>query len=55
MPIKFKCPHCQTPLSAGSDLAGKAAKCPDCGKDVTVPGEKGAQTVDGQDKREKKE
>lgn len=55
MPMKFKCPHCQTPLSAASDLAGKAAKCPNCSKDVAVPREKGAQTTGGEGKAAQKE
>jgi hypothetical protein len=37
MPIKFKCPHCQALLEAGSDLAGKKGTCPKCSKAITVP------------------
>ena len=39
MLIEFKCPHCQSPLRAGSELAGKEGACPKCKKAVTVPEE----------------
>lgn len=42
MLIKFKCPHCQTQLSAGSSLAGQAGKCPKCHEGVTVPDHRSA-------------
>jgi hypothetical protein len=37
MAIEFKCPHCQAPLNANDDLAGKTGNCPKCGKEITVP------------------
>jgi hypothetical protein len=37
MPIKFKCPHCQKPLSVKEHLAGKRAACPACKKVLTIP------------------
>lgn len=37
MPIKFSCPSCSKRLNAPDSAAGKTAKCPGCGKSVTVP------------------
>ena len=37
MPIKFKCPSCQKPLSVKDHLAGKKAACPVCKKPMTIP------------------
>lgn len=37
MPIKFKCPHCQTAIEAVEDIAGEKRSCPMCGQAVTVP------------------
>lgn len=37
MLIKFRCPHCQTALEAGSNLAGKKGSCPKCNKTISVP------------------
>lgn len=37
MPISVKCSDCGKPLKAPDNLAGKKAKCPDCGAVVTVP------------------
>ena len=37
MAIEFKCPHCQTILKAGENMAGSTGNCPKCGKSVTVP------------------
>jgi transcription initiation factor IIE alpha subunit len=37
MPIKFKCPHCQTALEAVDESAGKKGSCPMCGQVVSVP------------------
>jgi len=35
--MKFKCPHCQRPISCPDSAAGKRGKCPSCGEIVTVP------------------
>lgn len=35
--IRFQCPHCEKGLNVSSAHAGKKAKCPGCGKPVTVP------------------
>jgi tetratricopeptide (TPR) repeat protein len=37
MPIRFKCPHCQKPLSVKEHLAGKKAACPACKKAIKIP------------------
>ena len=37
MPIKFKCPHCQTALEGVDELAGTKRSCPKCGKEINVP------------------
>lgn len=37
MAIEFRCPQCQKLLRVGDDAAGKQAKCPGCGAQVTVP------------------
>jgi hypothetical protein len=37
MAIEFNCPHCKMKLKAGSDFAGKKAKCPSCNKEIVVP------------------
>ncbi len=39
MLIRFKCGHCAKLLQAGSQLAGKKGKCPNCNKEITVPKE----------------
>jgi Zn finger protein HypA/HybF involved in hydrogenase expression len=44
MPINFKCPHCQSPLQAVSNLSGKQGRCPKCNKEVTVPQDAGSQS-----------
>lgn len=45
MPIKFKCPHCQTALEAKDDIAGEKHSCPMCGQAVSVPkANSGSQT-----------
>jgi hypothetical protein len=42
MPIRFRCEHCQSRLSVSTRKAGARARCPQCGKPVTVPdGESG--------------
>ena len=40
MVIQFSCPHCEAPLKARDELAGKIGKCPECGKAVAVPQKK---------------
>jgi hypothetical protein len=35
--IAFECPHCGKRLKAKSERAGRAVKCPQCAKSVTVP------------------
>jgi len=50
MPIKFKCPHCQTSLEAISDLAGKKQSCPMCGQAVTVPKTDSGPQSEGKEK-----
>lgn len=37
MTIRFKCPHCQKPLSVKDHLAGKKAACPVCKKVIAIP------------------
>jgi DNA-directed RNA polymerase subunit M/transcription elongation factor TFIIS len=37
MPISVKCPDCLTGLKAPETLAGKKAKCPQCGSIVPIP------------------
>jgi hypothetical protein len=37
MPIRFSCPHCTQKLSVSTRKAGKAANCPRCKKELTVP------------------
>ncbi len=37
MAIRFKCPHCQKPLSVKDHLAGKKAVCPVCKKAIAIP------------------
>ncbi len=37
MTIRFKCQHCQKPLSVKDHLAGKKAACPACKKAITIP------------------
>lgn len=54
MTVKFKCPHCLTLLEAGSKLIGKAGKCPNCGKEITVP-DKDDQMPDKGSETEKKD
>jgi len=54
MTVKFKCPHCLTSLEAGGKLIGKTGKCPNCGKEITVP-DKDDQMPDEGSKTAKKE
>jgi len=35
--IAFSCTHCDKSLRVNEELAGKQAKCPACGKPVTIP------------------
>ncbi|MEN1681887.1 MAG: hypothetical protein AAGJ46_20085 [Planctomycetota bacterium] len=37
MTFKFACPKCQKSIKATSELAGKTAKCPDCGVKIKIP------------------
>lgn len=37
MPIRFSCTKCSKKLSAPDKLAGKLAKCPDCGTKTRIP------------------
>ena len=37
--ITFNCPACKHVLKAGSEKAGRKAKCTKCGKEVTIPSE----------------
>ena len=37
MPIRFSCPHCTQKLSVSTRKAGRAANCPRCKKELTVP------------------
>jgi hypothetical protein len=37
MMIRFKCEHCQKPLSVKETLAGKRANCPSCRKPIQIP------------------
>ena len=37
MTIRFKCSHCQKPLSVKDHLAGKKAACPVCKKVIVIP------------------
>lgn len=54
MRVKFKCPHCQTSLEAGSKLIGKKGKCPNCGNEITVP-EKQVQIPNNEKETPRKE
>lgn len=36
--IQFDCPTCATPLVVDSDAAGRLITCPQCGKQLEVPG-----------------
>jgi transcription initiation factor IIE alpha subunit len=40
MKTQFNCPHCKKPLEADETIIGKKAKCPACGKELTVPSDK---------------
>jgi hypothetical protein len=37
MPIRFRCEFCQSRLRVASRKAGSRAKCPKCGRPITVP------------------
>ena len=37
MPIRFRCPDCETTLSIATRKAGAQIACPKCGEDVLVP------------------
>lgn len=36
-PVKFECPHCDEPIEAQADMAGKQMPCPSCTRVVRVP------------------
>ena len=38
--IECLCPHCKTTVLAPRELAGQAAACPECEKDITIPAPK---------------
>jgi hypothetical protein len=42
MPIRIKCPNCQTVLGVKDTLAGKKANCPKCRHLLTIPAPKAA-------------
>ena len=42
MPVKLKCPSCQTVLTVPDQARGKAVKCSNCGNAIKVPGAKAA-------------
>ena len=46
MLIEFECPHCRKLLRAGSDHASKKGKCPNCGKEITVPEKDSAKATE---------
>ena len=48
MPLKFKCPNCEKPLSVNETMAGKRAPCPACKKVLTVPAAPAPATVPAQ-------
>lgn len=37
MPIRFRCPDCETTLSIATRKAGTQIACPKCGEEVLVP------------------
>lgn len=39
--LVFDCPHCHQGIEADPDFGGKPAKCPHCGKTITVPAQVG--------------
>jgi hypothetical protein len=49
MAIEFKCPNCETSLSADEKLIGNKGTCPVCKIEITVP------TQDSKDKGNKAE
>ena len=44
--IVFDCPECRQGIKAPANLAGEMAPCPNCGKDVKVPGCKSKNETD---------
>src|SRR4051794_29116581 len=40
--IQFTCP-CGKPLHARDEYAGQTTRCPQCGRDLLIPGEQGVQ------------
>ena len=47
MSISFSCPNCAAEYSVGDNLAGKKAKCRECGTSINVP--QPALSLDGED------
>jgi serine/threonine-protein kinase len=37
MNVSYKCPHCQSEISADITLCGDALKCPNCGEESKIP------------------
>lgn len=42
--IGFACPHCQQPLEAPPELAGRRVECPACKATLQIPGDAGGET-----------
>ena len=47
--IAFDCPHCQKLLRAGTKVVGTKGKCPNCGKEITVPEEDSVSNNDAKE------
>ncbi len=54
MTIRFNCPGCEKQLKTADDKVGKRAKCPQCGKVVTVPSSGTAKSGSGKSRVSKK-
>lgn len=48
MPIRTKCPSCQTAVSVPDSAAGKSARCQSCQQIFKIPSPSGAQTASSQ-------
>ena len=46
MPIRFRCPDCETTLSIATRKAGTPIACPKCGEEVLVPAPGSAPEID---------
>src|SRR5262249_2455721 len=51
MPIEFKC-KCGKLLSAREEHAGRVTRCPACGNDLTIPGDRATPSAPGKADRE---